>query len=65
MGTVIAVRDGLFDTRNLRRLATRVTNAAQARLLLAIAAVLHSAAREEAAARQDLVAGWARTGGDG
>jgi Helix-turn-helix domain len=48
MGTAIAVRTG-FSSQKLRRLATRVKDAAQARRLLAIAAVLDSAAREEAA----------------
>src|ERR1700734_674014 len=48
MGTAIAVRTD-FWSQKLRRLATRVKNAAQARRLLAIAAVLDSAAREEAA----------------
>ena len=48
MGTAIAVRTD-FSSQKLRRLATRVKNAAQARRLLAIAAVLDSAAREEAA----------------
>jgi transposase len=48
MGTAIAVRTD-FSSQKLRRLATRVKDAAQARRLLAIAAVLDSAAREEAA----------------
>src|SRR5947209_14372052 len=48
MGTAIAVRTG-FSSRELRRLATRVKDAAQARRLLAIAAVLDGASREEAA----------------
>src|SRR6476469_2789103 len=48
METAIAVRTD-FSSQKLRRLATRVKNAAQARRLLAIAAVLDSAAREEAA----------------
>ena len=49
MGTAIAVRTD-FSSQKLRRLATRVKNAAEARRLLAIAAVLaSSAAREEAA----------------
>ena len=48
MGTAIAVRTA-FSSQKLRRLATRVRNAAQARRLLAIAAVLDGAAREEAA----------------
>ena len=38
-----------FSSQKLRRLATRVRDAAQARRLLAIAAVLDGAAREEAA----------------
>jgi hypothetical protein len=45
MGTAIAVRTD-FSSQKLRRLATRVKDAAQARRLLAIAAVLDSAARE-------------------
>ena len=48
MGTAIAVRAD-FSSQKLRRLATRVRNAAQARRLLAIAAVLDGAGREEAA----------------
>ena len=48
MGTAIAVRTD-FSSQKLRRLATRVKDAAQARRLLAIAAVLDGAAREEAA----------------
>ena len=48
MGTAIAVRAD-FSSQELRRLATRVKDAAQARRLLAIAAVLDGAAREEAA----------------
>src|SRR4029078_12765763 len=48
MGTAVAVRAD-FSSQKLRRLATRVRNAAQARRLLAIAAVLDGAAREEAA----------------
>jgi transposase len=48
MGTAIAVRAD-FSSQKLRRLATRVRDAAQARRLLAIAAVLDGAAREEAA----------------
>jgi hypothetical protein len=45
-GTAIAVRAD-FSSQKLRRLATRVRDAAQARRLLAIAAVLDGAAREE------------------
>src|SRR5207342_3321961 len=45
MGTAIAVRAD-FSSQKLRRLATRVRDAAQARRLLAIAAVLDGAARE-------------------
>src|SRR6516165_5380658 len=48
MGTAIAVRAD-FSSQKLRRLATRVRDAAQARRLLAIAAVLDGAARGEAA----------------
>src|SRR5947209_6314148 len=48
MGTAIAVRTG-FSSRELRRVATRVKEAAQARRLLAIAAVLDGSSREEAA----------------
>src|SRR4029079_3953889 len=48
MGTAIAVRAD-FSSQELRRLATRVKDAAQARRLLAIAAVLDGASREEAA----------------
>ena len=48
MGTAIAVRAD-FSSQKLRRLAMRVRNAAQARRLLAIAAVLDGAGREEAA----------------
>ena len=48
MGTAIAVlRD--YSSRELRRLATRVKDARQARRLLAIAAVLDGSSREEAA----------------
>ena len=47
MGTAIAVRTD-FSSRELRRLATRVKDAAQARRLLAIAAVLDGATREDA-----------------
>src|SRR5580693_8680811 len=48
MGTAIAVRTD-FSSQKLRLLATRVKDAAQARRLLAVAAVLDGAAREEAA----------------
>jgi hypothetical protein len=48
MGTAIAVRRD-YSSRELRRLATRVKDAAQARRLLAIAAVLDGSWREEAA----------------
>ena len=48
MGTAIAVRTA-FSSQKLRRLATLVRDAAQARRLLAIAAVLDGAARGEAA----------------
>jgi transposase len=48
MGTSIAVRRD-YSSRELRRLATRVKDAAQARRLLAIAAVLDGSSREEAA----------------
>ena len=47
MGTAIAVRAD-FSSQELRRLATRAKDAAQARRLLAIAAVLDGATREEA-----------------
>ena len=47
MGTAIAVRRD-YSSRELRRLATRVKDAAQARRLLAIAAVLNGSSREEA-----------------
>ena len=47
MGTAIAVRTD-FSSREPRRLATRVKDAAQARRLLAIAAVLDGATREDA-----------------
>src|SRR5436190_7150350 len=47
MGTAIAVRRD-YSSRELRRLATRVKDAAQARRLLAIAAVLNGSWREEA-----------------
>lgn len=48
MGTAIAVRTD-YSSKELRRLATRVKDAAQARRLLAIAAVFDGASREEAA----------------
>jgi putative transposase len=48
MGTAIAVRTD-YSSKELRRLATRVKDAGQARRLLAIAAVLDGATREEAA----------------
>jgi transposase len=48
MGTAIAVRTD-YSSKELRRLAGRVKNASQARRLLAIAAVLDGASREEAA----------------
>jgi transposase len=48
MGTAIAVRTD-FSSQELRRLATRVKDAAQARRLLAIAAVLDGSSREQAA----------------
>src|SRR6185369_15135922 len=48
MGTAVAVRAD-FSSQKLRRLATRVRDAAQARRLLAIAGALDGAAREEAA----------------
>ena len=48
MGTAIAVRTD-YSSKELRRLAGRVKNAGQARRLLAIAAVLDGASREEAA----------------
>ena len=48
MGAAIAVRTD-FSSRELRRLATRVKDAAQARRLLAIAAVCDGSSREEAA----------------
>src|SRR4029450_2125485 len=47
MGPAIAVRRD-YSSRELRRLATRVKDAAQARRLLAIAAVLHGGSGEEA-----------------
>lgn len=48
MGTAIAVRTD-YSSQELRRLAARVKDAGQARRLLAIAAVLGGALREEAA----------------
>jgi transposase len=48
MGTAIVVRTD-YRSGEVRRLATRVRDAAQARRLLAIAAVLDGASREEAA----------------
>jgi transposase len=48
MGTAIAVRRD-YSSRELRRLATRVKDAAQARRLLALSAVLDGSSREEAA----------------
>jgi transposase len=48
MGTAIAVRID-YSSKELRRVASRVKNAGQARRLLAIAAVLDGALREEAA----------------
>ena len=48
MGTAIAVRRD-YSSKELRRLAGRVKNVGQARRLLAIAAVLDGASREEAA----------------
>jgi transposase len=48
MGTAIAVVTD-YSSKELRRLAGRVKNAGQARRLLAIAAVLDGASREEAA----------------
>src|SRR5258706_13110479 len=48
MGTAIAMRRD-YSSRELRRLTTRVKEAAQARRLLAIAAVLDGSSREEAA----------------
>src|SRR6202165_2293070 len=50
METAIVVRAD-FSSQELRRLARRVKDAAQARRLLAIAAVLDGASREEAATR--------------
>jgi len=48
MGQAIAVKSG-YTSGEVRRLATRAKDAAQARRLLAIAAVLDGASREEAA----------------
>jgi transposase len=48
MGTAIAVRTD-FSSQKLRRLATRVKDAAQARRPLAITAPLDGASRQEAA----------------
>jgi len=48
MGTAIAVRTD-YSSQELRRLAARVKDAAQARRLLAIAAVRDGSSREEAA----------------
>src|SRR5207247_8465591 len=48
MGRAIAVRAD-YTSGEVRRVAQRVKNAAQARRLLAIAAVLDGAARQEAA----------------
>ncbi|HWT64696.1 MAG TPA: helix-turn-helix domain-containing protein, partial [Terracidiphilus sp.] len=48
MGQALAVRSD-FTSKAVRRLAQRARNAAQARRLLAIAAVLDGASREEAA----------------
>jgi hypothetical protein len=48
MGTAIAVRTD-NSSQELRRLAARVKDAGQARRLLAIAAVVDGASREEAA----------------
>lgn len=48
MGTAISVRSD-YSSKELRRLSTRVKDAGQARRLLAIAAVLDGASREEAA----------------
>ena len=47
MGRAIAVRTG-FTSKEVRRLAKRAKDASQARRLLAIAAVLDGASREEA-----------------
>ena len=48
MGQAIAVRTD-YTSREVRRLAKRAKDAGQARRLLAIAAVLDGASREEAA----------------
>ena len=48
MGTAIAVRID-YSGQELHRLASRAKNAGQARRLLAIAAVLDGASRQEAA----------------
>jgi transposase len=48
MGRAIAIRRG-YSSSDVRRIAQRVKNAGQARRLLAIAAVLDGATREEAA----------------
>src|SRR5262245_30687866 len=48
MGTAIAVRTD-YSSEELRRLAVRVKDAGQARRLLAMAAVLDGASRQEAA----------------
>lgn len=48
MGNAIAVRTG-YSSQELRRLAARVKDAGQARRLLAIAAAVDGASREEAA----------------
>ena len=48
MGTAVAVRTD-YSSKELRGLASRVKNAGQARRLLAIAAVLDGASREDAA----------------
>jgi transposase len=48
MGTAIAVRTD-YSSKELRRLAARVKDAGQARRLLAIAAVLEGASRQDAA----------------
>ena len=48
MGTAIALRTD-YSSKELRSLARRVKNAGQARRLLAIAAVLDGALREDAA----------------
>ena len=58
MGRAIAVRTD-YRSGDVRRIAQRVKNAAQARRLLAIAAVLDGAARQEAAK----IGGMRRDGG--